>query len=109
MGRLIEVQDVDGLPSEVTLRVGDALWFAASGGRVRGGGTTEAATSDAVQMLGPFQQGVMGPAGQLLTPAGPPNAVLFLARAPGRAEIEIVTGDPWRGSSKTMLHVTVEP
>jgi len=39
---------------------------------------------------------------------GAPNAVLFLARRPGRATIDVVTGDPWRAPQTTTLDVTVE-
>lgn len=106
MGRLIEVQDVGGLPAELTLRVGGALWFAATGGRVHSG--DGATSTDAIERLGPFLQGVMGPAGQVLSPAGPPNAVLFLARRPGRARIGIMTGDPWHSSRTATVDVTVE-
>lgn len=101
MPRLIEIQDAEALPA-LTVNVGDVLWFTASGGRVH---------QDAVavlQVLGPFQQGLVGPAGAIVSPAGPPTAIFFLARSPGRAAIEVITGDPWHGPRQNTLQVTVE-
>jgi hypothetical protein len=101
MGRLIEVQQVQGLPPRVTLRVGDALYFAATGGHVQVG-------ADVVEIVGPFLPGVLRENGEILSPMGAPNAVLFLARRPGRATIDVVTGDPWRAPRTTPLEITVE-
>jgi hypothetical protein len=102
MGRLIEIQQVQGLPQGVTLRVGDALYFAATGGHVRVG-------ADVVEIVGPFLPGVLRENGEILSPMGAPNAVLFLARRPGRATIDVVTGDPWHAPQTTPLEITVGP
>jgi len=102
MARLIEVQDAGGCPSPLTVRQGDVLLFRAAGGRVRAGG-------DAVELWGPFLPGVVGEDGDVLTPMGPPNAVLFRARRPGRARVDVVTGDPFHAPQTTTLDLTVEP
>ncbi len=101
MGRLIEIQQAQGFPSRLTIHVGDVLLFGATGGHVQFG-------TDVVEILGPFLQSVLGDSGQILSPAGAPNAVLFLARRPGRATIDVVTGDPWGASQTTTLAITVE-
>ena len=101
MGRLIEVQQEQGFPSRLTIQVGDVLVFGATGGHVR-------SSADVVEILGPFLPGVVGDNGQILSPMGAPNAVLFLARRPGRAMIDVVTGDPWHAPQTTTLDITVE-
>jgi hypothetical protein len=102
VGRLIEIQPgARGLPPSLTVEVGDVLVFGATGGHVRSGG-------DAVEILGAFLSSVLGDNGRILSPMGAPNAVLFLARRPGRATIDVVTGDPWRTSQTTTLDLTVE-
>ena len=100
MPRLIEIQDLDALPPRLTVGAGDVLWFVASGGHVREG-------DEIVQMLGPFLPGFPGPAGEIVSPAGPPSAVFFLVRAPGNAVIDVVTGDPWRNPRTTVLRIIV--
>lgn len=102
MARLIEVQDARALPSRLTLRVGDLLTCGASGGHVRSG-------AGIVEMLGPFLPGVLTESGEALSPEGAPNTVLFLARRPGQAEIDVVTGDPWRAPRAIPLQITVDP
>lgn len=109
MGRLIEVQDIDVLPPDVTLRVGDALCFAATGGRVHQ--SEERQLNDAeevVQLLGIFLQSVIGTNGQIISPMGSPNNVLFLARRPGSVRIDVVTGDPWRNPRAITLNIIVK-
>jgi hypothetical protein len=101
MGRLIEVQHAQDLPTRLTIRVGDVLVFGATGGHVRSG-------AEVVEILGPFLPGILGDDGQILSPMGAPNAVLFLARRPGRATIDVVTGDPWHAPKTTALGITVE-
>ena len=102
MSRLIEIQPVaQDLPADLTVAVGDVLRFAASGGHVREGA--------AVEIIGIFVESVLGTDGRVLTPMGPPNAVLFHARMPGRAAIDVVTGDPWRSSVTRSMTVVVEP
>lgn len=103
MGRLIEIQPgTQGFPPSITVEVGDLLVFSATGGHVQSG-------ADAVEIVGAFLSSVLGSNGRILSPMGAPNAVLFLARRPGHATIEVVTGDPWHASQTTMLDLTVEP
>ncbi len=102
MGRLVEVPDARKCSSPLTLHAGDVLLFHASGGRVRSGG-------DVVEMLGPLLEAVVGEHGEVLTPMGPPNTVLFRAHQPGRAVIDVVTGDPWHSPQTTTLELSVEP
>jgi hypothetical protein len=101
MGRMIEVQRAQNLPTRLTIRVGDVLIFGATGGHVYSG-------AEVVEILGPFIRGVLGDNGRIVSPMGAPNRVLFLARHPGRARIGLVTGDPWRTPKTTALHITVE-
>jgi hypothetical protein len=101
MGRLIEVQHAQDVSTGLTIRVGDLLIFRATGGHVYSG-------AEAVEILGPFLPGVLGENGQILSPMGSPNRVLFLARHPGRAKIDVVTGDPWHEPKTTALNITVE-
>jgi len=101
MGRLIELQDMRTCPASLTLRSGDVLLVHAPGGHVRSG-------SEVVEILGPLVPAVLGLDGSILSPVGPPNTVLFRALQPGRARIEIVTGDPFHKVRKTELGITVE-
>jgi hypothetical protein len=101
MARLIDAA-AGPLPAVITIRVGDLLRFGASGGHLLSG-------LDVLQLIGPFVPAVIGTNGQVLSPMSAPNAVLFLARAPGNARIDIVTGDAWHGSTTTALDVYVEP
>jgi hypothetical protein len=101
MGRLIEVQHARDLPTTLTITVGDVLIFGATGGHVHSG-------AEVVEILGPFVRGVVGDNGQIISPMGAPNRVLFLARHPGRATIDVVTGDPWHAPKTTALSITVE-
>ena len=73
------------------VRVGDVLMFAATGGRLLKGGTT-------VELLGVFSTSVLSDDGRVLSPVGPPTAVLFRALQSGQARIEVIRGDPWQGS-----------
>jgi hypothetical protein len=102
MGRLIEVQDPLGVSSSLSLQVGDVLLFHASGGHLQSGG-------DVVEYLGAFITAILEPNGTILTPMGAPNTVLFRALHPGRATIDLVTGDPWHSPQTITLSVTVEP
>jgi hypothetical protein len=100
MARLIEIQAGQPLPARLTLQKGDLLLFQASGGHVRSG-------TGVVERLGPFLPGIMSGQGEVLAPAGAPNAVLFLARLPGKASIDIVRGDPWHSPETQALELTV--
>ncbi|HEY0404108.1 MAG TPA: hypothetical protein VGC89_00160 [Pyrinomonadaceae bacterium] len=101
MGRWIEARPEEPLPVSLTLEVGDLLSFAASGGRVLSG-------AGVVEILGPFIPGLMLDDGRILSPEGAPNALFFLARRPGRATIDVFTGDPWSAPQTTTLEVTVK-
>lgn len=101
MGRLIEVQYAQKCPSPLTLHTGDMLLFHATGGRVGSG-------RNVVEMLGPFLQAVLGDHGNILAPMGPPNTVFFRAHRPGRAVIDVVTGDPWHAPKTTTLEISIE-
>lgn len=100
MGRLIEVQNVLSAPSNLSLQVGDMLLFRATGGHVLSG--------NVVEMLGAFLEAILGDDGNILTPMGAPNTVLFRALRPGRATIDVVTGDPWQATQTTTLAITVQ-
>jgi hypothetical protein len=102
MRRLIEVQNAQDLPTTLTIRVGDLLICGATGGHVHSG-------TEVVEILGSFVRGVLGDNGQIYSPMGAPNRVLFLAHQTGRAEIDVVTGDPWHAPKTTALTITVEP
>lgn len=102
MARLIEVPDAEKCASDLPLQVGDMLLFHASGGRIGSGG-------DAVEILGPYLEAIVGEDGNVLTPMGAPNVVLVRARRPGRAAIDVITGDPWDGPRTTRLGIRVEP
>jgi len=102
VGRYVDIRpDDEGLPAELVLAVGDVVRVAATGGGVRSG--------TGVEMLGILTEGVVGIDGSVLTPLGPPGAVLFRAREPGRAIVELVSGDPFREPLTRTLAVRVEP
>jgi hypothetical protein len=102
MARLIEVPDAQKCASDLLLQTGDMLLFHASGGRIGSGG-------DVVEMLGPLLEAIVGEDGNVLTPMGAPNGVLVRARRPGRAAIDVITGDPWQRPLTTKLAITVNP
>jgi len=101
MSRLIEVQRPYQFPSPLEVRVGDVLLFQATGARVTDG-------SPAVELWGPFQSAVVGENGSVLSPMGPPNAVLIRARQPGSAILDVFTGDPFHAPRTTTLRIVVE-
>jgi hypothetical protein len=101
MGRLIEVGAEASLPPSLAVKVGDVLMFGATGGRVLSG-------FEVVEFLGPFLPGLLTGSGKILSPEGVPNTLLFVARHPGRAEIEAIAGHPWGVSRSTVLVVIVE-
>lgn len=101
MSRLIDIQpDRHDLPAELVVEVGDVLRFAAAGGHVR--------TGKGVELIGIFNHGVLGTDGRVLSPMGAPGIVLFVAKAPGIAAIDVVTGDPWKSPTTRILNVIVE-
>ena len=102
MGRYIDIRpDDEGLPAELVLVVGDVVRVAATGGRIRSG--------SGVELLGVLTDSVVGLDGTVRTPLGPPGAVLLRAREPGRAVVELVSGDPFREPLARTLAVRVEP
>ena len=102
MGRLIEVQLAPDGPTRLTVVTGDLLQFAASGGHVRSG-------ERCIEMLGPFRSAVVAINDEVLAPMGAPNVVLFVARQPGRAAIDVVTGDPWHSPETREIEIVVQP
>ena len=103
MARLIEVQDVRACPPRLTIEVGDVLLVRAAGGRVRSGG-------DAVEMLGPYVEAVVGTNDQILAPMGPPNTLLIRARAAcAGAEVGLFIGEVFHRVEEVTVVLTVEP
>jgi hypothetical protein len=100
MGRLIEIQDALDCPASLTVAVGDLLQFSATGGHVKSG-------AGIVEMLGPFLSAVLADNGEPVAPMGAPNVAFFLAHRPGRAVIDVITGDPWQASRTTTLTIDV--
>ena len=102
MPRLIDVSSLQRLPPAVSLRAGDLLLVRATGGTVVAG-------EAAVEALGAFGAAALAPDGSVLAAMGGPDAVLFLARAPGQARIEVVRSDPWQSPRQiTAIDITVE-
>ena len=101
MKRLVEIQDVRLVGPSITLGVGDVLLFNGTGGHVQSG-------DHILEYQGALLRAVLGDDGTILTPQGPPNVVLFRARAPGQARIDVIQGDPWHRSETTILHIKVE-
>jgi hypothetical protein len=99
VGRLIEVRSVVDLSSVLVVQVGDLLLFRATGGRVQSGA--------AVTNLGSFVAGTLTGDGEVLSAVGAPDATLFAASEPGRALIELFTGDPWHEPRRTTVTVEV--
>ena len=102
MSRFIDIRpDEEGLPSELVIMVGDVVRFTATGGRIRSG--------TGVELLGILSDSVVGTSGAVLTPLGPPTSVLFLARSPGSAVVDVVSGDPFGATATSSIIVRVEP
>ena len=101
MSRLIDVQRVEDCTSPLKVHVGDVLVLAASGARVRAG-------DKVVELSGPFQSAVVGTTGEVMSPEGPPNAVLVRGRRPGLATIDVFAGESFRASRPSTLTVAVE-
>ncbi|MFF0943302.1 hypothetical protein ACFYE2_03625 [Kocuria sp. CPCC 205300] len=93
MPRLIDIRPgEERVPDELALTVGDVIRIAATGGRIH--------TGTAVEMLGVFTDSVVGTDGSILTPLGAPAIIMFRARQPGTAIVDIVLGTPF-GPSET--------
>jgi protein involved in polysaccharide export with SLBB domain len=102
VGRFLDLRpDDEGLPAELVLSVGDVVRVTATGGSVRSG--------SGVELLGILTDAVVGLDGSVLSPAGPPGVVLLRAREPGRALVDLVSGDPFRQPLSRTLAVRVEP
>ncbi|MBM5817384.1 MAG: hypothetical protein FJ083_12605 [Cyanobacteria bacterium K_Offshore_surface_m2_239] len=100
MARLITIEAPETLPPRLEVHPGDLLVVEACGAQQWEG---EAVAT----LLGVFTRGVVGLHQQVLTPAGPPNAVAILAVAPGVARLELVTGDPWRSVRRVPFELIV--
>jgi hypothetical protein len=101
VARLIDVPADFGAVSPLVVRVGDVLAFAASGGHVSGG-------TRVLERLGPLLPAVVAVDGRVLVPEGPPSTLLFVARVPGRATLDVITGVPWQQPATTTYVVDVE-
>jgi hypothetical protein len=104
MARLFEIEDVGALPARLALSPGDWLLVYATGARVAGPPSGD----PPLVVHGPFVRGVVGAGGQLLAPAGGPGIVFCQALHAGVAEIELMTGDPWRQSDSRVVQLIVE-
>ena len=103
MAQLIEIDDVNALPSPLTIRIGDVLLVRASGGNIV---TGEAS----IERLGPFITGLpLSDSNEILSPMGSPNTLMFVARSAGFATIEVATGDPYFNPQFTRVDVQVDP
>ncbi|MET7247210.1 hypothetical protein ABZT49_28060 [Methylobacterium sp. EM32] len=99
---MIDVPSQTALPAAISLRMGDVLLVRATGGAVAAG--------DAVECLGALGAAALHPDGSVLAAMGGPDAVVFRARAPGRATIEVVRGSSPGGPSRiTTVSVSVAP
>ena len=100
MPRLVEIQRAEDAPATVRLQTGDVLSIGGSGGLIRDG-------EDAVTFVGAFLPAVCATTGEVVAPMGAPSIVLFAARAPGSATIEVVGGDPWSVSTRTTITILI--
>lgn len=99
MARLIEVGTE--LPQRLTVRVGDVLNFAASGGAVETG-------AEVIEAIGPFAPAIVGLEGRTVHAESPPTSVLFRAQAPGRARLAVFTGFGSRTPGRATIEILVE-
>ncbi len=101
MARLIDVPAGTSGAAPLVVQVGDVVACAASGARLGAGPLV-------LEQLGPLLPAVVGLDGRVLAPEGPPSTVLFVARAPGRATLQVMTGDPWGTPVTTAYVIDVE-
>src|SRR5947207_2642195 len=99
MPRLIELQDVKNTHAPITIRVDDVLLILGSGGRIKSGSS--------VELGGPYIPATAVASGEVVTAMGTPGTILAWARKPGLTILDVVSGDPWRETEKTVLHVNV--
>lgn len=100
MARLIQVQNAQECPSKLRIAKNDVLLFRASGGHIQSGG-------EAIELMGIFMSAVLCNDGNVFTPDGPPNTVIFRAKSYGQARIDIITGDPFYKSQILELEITI--
>jgi hypothetical protein len=106
MARLIEIQDIHNLPQAIEVAVGDVLCLSATGGWVRDV-TDETSKPAVLELVGAYVQSIVGPAGEIVSPAGPPTILLVVARQAGTGVVDLVTGDPWQSAQTSALRITV--
>jgi hypothetical protein len=99
MARLIDLACRAAMSGTLELAVGDVLSCAAIGGRVCG--------PDTLELLGPFIEGIVTSSGAILSPAGLPNRVLFVARKAGRTSVELYAGDMSRAPKVFVIDVEI--
>ncbi len=63
---------------------------------------------ESVEIIGVFVTSVIGDDGNIYTPMGPPNVVMFRALALGLSTIEIFTGDPFHSSQAVEVVIDVK-
>jgi hypothetical protein len=100
MSRLIEVDILNNLPSALAVEVGDVLVFQTGGGHIRSG-------ANVVEILGPFVPSILSNDGKILTPQGPPAAIIIRAFSAGTAIIDLVIGDPFYKHHTASIELTV--
>ena len=101
MARLLEIEDAGACPSPLVVRAGDVLLLRAAGARILSG-------ADDIELLGPFVTAVLGSNGEVLSPIGPPGAVLVVTRRLCRASIVATTGDPFHATQSIELTIVVK-
>lgn len=97
---MIEV-GAEELPQSLTVKVGDVLNFAASGGAVEAG-------EEVIEAIGPFAPAIVGLEGRTVTAESPPTSVLFRAQARGRARLALFTGFGSRTPGRATIEILVE-
>jgi len=99
MALLIEADS--SLPSQIHLAKSDVLLVRAFGVQIETG-------QHVVEVLGPLVSAVVQPSGQSLSPEGPPNSILFVARERGTAKVNVFFGDPWYSPQQVAFTILVE-
>src|SRR5438445_13863619 len=99
---LIEVDTTESFPETLQLSVGDCLSINASGASVEQG-------SENLELFGPLVETVLGSNGEMLTPCGLPNRILFLAREQGRAKAIVTKAAGFQSATVTHITVLIEP
>ena len=103
MSQLVRVDDPSRLRTAIHIRPGDVLWFSATGGRL----DDDPSSDGCIEVIGSLCEGLLVETGELVAAAGPPTAFLVRALRPGRAKVEVFTGDPWRSSSAHVVEIVV--